>query len=94
MAEAAQAGRLDAARLLDLGPEAAMAELQQIKGIGPFYSSLIVIRGTGFADVLPVAEPRALALAARLYGLEEPVTAGVRPRSPSRGSRCGHGRSC
>ncbi len=50
-----------------------MTELQQIKGIGPFYSSLIVIRGTGFADVLPVAEPRALALAARLYGLQEPV---------------------
>ena len=59
----------------ELGPDAAMAELQQIKGIGPFYSSLIVIRGTGFADVLPVAEPKALALAARLYGLEEPVPA-------------------
>jgi DNA-3-methyladenine glycosylase II len=75
VAEAALAGRLSAARLLELGPDAAMAELQEIKGIGPFYSALIVIRGTGFADVLPVAEPRALALAARLYGLEEPVTA-------------------
>ena len=74
VAEAAQAGRLSAARLLELGPDPAMAELQQIKGIGPFYSSLIVIRGTGFADVLPVAEPQALALAARLYDLEEPVT--------------------
>ncbi len=75
VAEAALAGRLSAAHLLDLGPDAAMAELQQIKGIGPFYSSLIVIRGTGFADVLPEAEPRALALAARLYGLEEPAAA-------------------
>jgi DNA-3-methyladenine glycosylase II len=75
VAEAAQAGRLDAARLLELGPEPAMSELQEIKGIGPFYSALIVIRATGFADVLPVAEPRALALAARLYELEEPVTA-------------------
>ena len=74
VADAALAGRLSAAHLLELGPDAAMAELQQIKGIGPFYSSLIVIRGTGFADVLPVAEPRALALAARLYDLEEPVT--------------------
>ena len=75
VAEAAVAGRLDAARLLEAGPEAAMSELQEINGIGPFYSALIAIRGTGFADVLPVAEPRALALVARLYGLEEPVPA-------------------
>jgi DNA-3-methyladenine glycosylase II len=75
VAEAALAGRLAARRLRELGPDAAAAELRQIKGIGPFYSSLIVIRGTGFADVLPVAEPRALALAARLYELEEPVEA-------------------
>jgi DNA-3-methyladenine glycosylase II len=74
VAEAAIAGRLSAEHLLGLGPDAAMTELQEIKGIGPFYSALIVIRGTGFADVLPVAEPKALALAARLYGLDEPVT--------------------
>jgi DNA-3-methyladenine glycosylase II len=73
VAEAAEGGLLDAARLMALGPEAALAELQQIKGIGPFYSSLIVIRGTGFADVLPVSEPRALSLTARLYGLAEPI---------------------
>lgn len=73
VAEAAVAGRLDAARLMGLGPEAAMAELREIKGIGPFYSSLIVIRGTGFADVLPVAEPQALALTARLYERDEPL---------------------
>ena len=75
VAEAAVAGRLDAARLLELGPEAAMSELQEINGIGPFYSALTAIRGTGFADVLPLAEPRALALVARLYGLVEPVPA-------------------
>jgi DNA-3-methyladenine glycosylase II len=74
VAEAAIAGQLACDRLLALGPDAAMADLQQIKGIGPFYSALIVIRGTGFADVLPVAEPKALALAARLYGLAEPVS--------------------
>lgn len=72
VARAALDGRLDAARLLDLGPEQAMAELQQLDGIGPFYSSLIVVRGTGFTDVLPVNEPRALDLAARLYGLDAP----------------------
>ena len=74
VAEAALDGRLDADRLLALGPEPAMTELQQISGIGPFYSSLIVIRGTGFADVLPVDEPRALALVGRLYQLDPAPT--------------------
>jgi DNA-3-methyladenine glycosylase II len=73
VAKAALNGQLDAAHLLELGPDDAMQELQQIKGIGPFYSSLIVIRGTGFADVLPVAEPKALALTAQLYGRPEPL---------------------
>ncbi len=75
VARAALEGQLDAAELLRLGPEAAGTQLQRIKGIGPFYSSLIVIRGTGFADVLPVAEPMALSLCARLYGLAEPLSA-------------------
>jgi DNA-3-methyladenine glycosylase II len=70
VASAALEGRLDVGRLHGLGPEAAMADLQAISGIGPFYSALIVIRGTGFADVLPVNEPRALALTARLYHLD------------------------
>jgi DNA-3-methyladenine glycosylase II len=69
VAHAALEGRLDVGRLTEQGPERAMAQLQSIKGIGPFYSSLIVIRGTGFTDVLPVSEPKALALAARLYQL-------------------------
>jgi DNA-3-methyladenine glycosylase II len=74
VAEAALTGRLDADHLLALGPEPATAQLQQIGGIGPFYSSLIVIRGTGFADVLPVSEPRALELISRLYDLDGPPT--------------------
>lgn len=71
VAEAAASGRLSVDRLRGLGPEAAATDLQQIKGIGPFYSSLIVIRATGFADVLPVAEPKALELTTQLYGLPE-----------------------
>jgi DNA-3-methyladenine glycosylase II len=74
VARAALEGRLDVSALKDLGPDAAQTELQTIKGIGPFYSSLIVIRGTGFTDVLPVSEPRALALAAQLYQLPAPPT--------------------
>jgi DNA-3-methyladenine glycosylase II len=72
VARAALDGRLDVGRLQGLGPDRAMAQLQEINGIGPFYSALIVIRGTGFADVLPVSEPRALALTARLYHLDAP----------------------
>jgi DNA-3-methyladenine glycosylase II len=72
VARAALEGRLDVSALTDLGPDAAQAELQTIKGIGPFYSALIVIRGTGFTDVLPVSEPRALDLIAHLYGLPQP----------------------
>ncbi len=74
VARAALDGPLDSSALLALGPDEAMSALRRIKGIGPFYSSLIAIRGTGFADVLPVAEPLALSLAARLYDLDEPVS--------------------
>ena len=73
-ARAALEGRLDVGALKAMGPDRAMAELQSIKGIGPFYSALIVVRGTGFTDVLPVNEPRALALAAELYGRDEPLS--------------------
>lgn len=69
IAHAAADGRLEAGRLQRLGSDAAMADLQQLKGIGPFYAALIVIRGTGFTDVLPTDEPRALAMVQRLYGL-------------------------
>jgi DNA-3-methyladenine glycosylase II len=72
VARAALDGLLDAGRLKELGPEGAAAQVRAIDGIGPFYSSLIVIRGTGFADVLPAAEPRLLSLVARLYRLPGP----------------------
>jgi DNA-3-methyladenine glycosylase II len=74
VARAALEGRLDAGWLTGLGPERAMAEMQSINGIGPFYSSLIVIRATGFTDVLPVREPKVLELAAPLYQLPQPLT--------------------
>jgi DNA-3-methyladenine glycosylase II len=74
VARAALDGLLDPARLLALGPDQAAAEVQSIKGIGPFYSQLIVIRATGFADVLPASETKALDLAGRLYGLGGPAT--------------------
>ena len=51
IAEAAASGRLDAGRLRALPPDEAQTQLQQLPGIGPFYSSLIVIRACGHADV-------------------------------------------
>ncbi|MBA2559868.1 MAG: hypothetical protein H0V07_08270 [Propionibacteriales bacterium] len=40
-------------RLVSLGADAAIADLQQLTGIGPSYASLVVIRATGLTDVLP-----------------------------------------
>ncbi|MGI8776673.1 MAG: DNA-3-methyladenine glycosylase family protein [Acidimicrobiales bacterium] len=68
LATAALAGKLDVARIQGLAPGEAMADLQALKGIGPFYSSLIVVRSAGLADVA-VFEPKAMALAARLWDL-------------------------
>jgi DNA-3-methyladenine glycosylase II len=76
LAATALTGALDAAHLQDLGPPDAYAEVQRLKGIGPFYATLIVLRATGFADApLPVNEPRVLTHAARLYGLAAPPSA-------------------
>ncbi len=72
VAEFAREGGLDADRLLAMGPEQAVESVQQITGIGPFYASLIVVRGTGFPDVLVDKEPRLQALVQRLYGLADP----------------------
>jgi DNA-3-methyladenine glycosylase II len=74
VARAALDGLLDVSRLHALGPEAALADLQRINGIGPFYSSLIVTRASGFTDVLPLEEQKLLALAGELYGLGDPAT--------------------
>lgn len=72
VAEAAVAGRLHPERLRAVEPEAAMAELRALPGIGPFYAGLIVVRATGLADVLPVSELRSRSYAAHYYGLERP----------------------
>jgi len=72
VARAALEGRLDPERLRAMEPEEAMADVRSLKGIGPFYAGLVVIRATGLSDVLPVEEPRSLHAAARFYGLDAP----------------------
>ena len=75
VARAAIEGSLDAERLRALGPEQAYEELQALRGIGPFYASLIVLRAVGFADAaLPVEEPRLLGQLGSRYGLQAPAT--------------------
>lgn len=74
IARAAEEGRLDAEALKALGPEEATAKLQTLAGIGPFYAALVVVRATGFADVLPAGEPRLLAAVGDLYQLGHPAT--------------------
>ncbi len=73
LADAALAGELEVEHLHELGPERAYTEVQRLKGLGPFYATLVVVRASGFADaMLPIAEPKVLAHAARFYALEEP----------------------
>ncbi len=73
-AAAAQRGDLDVDRLVALGPEAAQEAVQELPGIGPFYSALIVVRACGFVDVLPTDEPRSRQAVHDLYGLSTPMT--------------------
>jgi DNA-3-methyladenine glycosylase II len=74
VARAALDGRLDVATIQATDADTAMSRLREIKGIGAFYSALIVIRAAGLTDVLPVAEPRLRALVTELYHLPGPPT--------------------
>jgi DNA-3-methyladenine glycosylase II len=58
LARAALDGRLHGERLRAMGPEAAIEDLKQIPGVGPFTAQGIVVRGANEPDWLPDAEPR------------------------------------
>jgi DNA-3-methyladenine glycosylase II len=74
VAEAAQRGQLDAERLRSMSEEDAQAELQQLPGIGPFYSSLILIRSCGHADARSLGEPRSRAAIQAAYGVDHELS--------------------
>lgn len=74
IAHKATTGTLDAQRLRHIGPDATNDDMQRLKGIGPFYASLITIRAVGFPDVPPADEPTARELVTQLYRLPEPCT--------------------
>lgn len=61
---------LDAARLRSVPAEQALAELEELPGIGPFSGELILLRGAGEPDRAPVAEPRLRRAVSRAYRLD------------------------
>jgi DNA-3-methyladenine glycosylase II len=75
IARAALEGRLDREPLLAAAPEAALASLQELPGIGPFYAALILLRAVGTTDVLAAGEPRVRARAAERYGIADDADA-------------------
>lgn len=70
LASATAGGALAASRLRALEPEAALAQLRKLPGIGPFSAELILLRGAGEPDRLPAAEPRLRRAAGLAYGLD------------------------
>jgi DNA-3-methyladenine glycosylase II len=68
VARAALDGKLDAPRLAAMAPGDALADLQQLPGIGPMYATLIQLRATGVVDMLTSTEPRLPEYVAHLYG--------------------------
>jgi DNA-3-methyladenine glycosylase II len=74
VAEAAQRGELNAERLRSMPPEEAQVELQQLPGIGPFYSSLIVIRACGHADAPSLGEARSRGAIQHAYGIDHELS--------------------
>jgi len=71
IARKADQGMLDVDRLRHIGPEASTDDMLRLKGIGPFYASLITIRAVGFADIPPADEPMLRDLVTVLYHLPE-----------------------
>jgi DNA-3-methyladenine glycosylase II len=72
VADAAEAGVLDAARLRALPREQALAELKALPGIGPFSADLVLLRGAGEPDAFSINEPRLSRAMAQRYGLTDP----------------------
>ena len=68
VADAALDGLLDGAALRAVDPDAAIHQVQQIKGLGPFAAELVVLRGANAPDGLPRNDKRLAAEIADRYG--------------------------
>jgi DNA-3-methyladenine glycosylase II len=72
VARAALEGKLDAERLRAMTENEALAELQSLRGVGPWTASHIFYRGAAPHDAFPTAEPRVLHGVALAYGISSP----------------------
>jgi DNA-3-methyladenine glycosylase II len=75
VAKAALAGKLDVEYLRALSTADALAELQTLRGVGPWTAGHILTRGAATPDALPLTEPRVLHGFASAYGITSPSTA-------------------
>lgn len=75
LAEAASDGRLDADRLRAMDSQAALDQLQELPGIGPFSAELVLLRGAGHPDCAPRHEKRLIQAVGELYGITDPTAA-------------------
>jgi DNA-3-methyladenine glycosylase II len=87
---AALDGRLDGATLQQADPDRSVAQLQDIKGIGPFAAELIVLRGANAPDALPHAERRLDAEIVEKYGPDADLTEIAEAWRPFRTWACVH----
>lgn len=71
----AAGGKLDAGRLRAMPVREALADLQELPGIGGFSAELVLLRGAGEPDYLPINEPRLARALALAYGLDGPPEA-------------------
>ena len=74
LAQAALDGRLDTERLRSLPTADALAELRELRGVGPFTAEGILLRGCGVADEVPGEDPLTRAAVTDLYELPKPLT--------------------
>jgi DNA-3-methyladenine glycosylase II len=70
IADRALEGRLSTEHLRSLEPAAALAEVRTLPGVGPFFSSLILIRAAGPVDAPPVDEPQLRECLRHYYGID------------------------
>jgi DNA-3-methyladenine glycosylase II len=73
VARAALLGKLDAEYLRAKPTAEALAELQTLRGVGPWTAGHILTRGAAPHDVLLLTEPRVLHGLASAYGIESPT---------------------
>jgi DNA-3-methyladenine glycosylase II len=70
LGKAALADWLDTERLRAMAPEACLAELRRLPGIGEWGAQLIRLRALSAVDEMPTTEPRLLAALREAYGLQ------------------------